>query len=534
MITVSLRWLMTITFSTIFVLNVFAQHYLKRILNDDLRKGKIRSVDLLDDDHMLIHAGIFYPNSYIESDIILLETEKSSKILKDFHPADQWLFILGRSVRRDKNYIYYSSRDIGMIADSNNVGWNFGILDFEGNQVLKKKIPIKPINGEVMQCYGHELVKNDEVILWGVGLHPDNDPSLYDLYIAWIRIKKDGTLISGPHYYNPPKASGFGIPIDAKLDIDSTVLLVFDFSIIRIKDNDEVETVVDLDFNIEEDSDFPKMEVTSNGDYLMSNYSKDNLQIPILKRFNKDKQLLWVSSFDVPHGYWDERIRPNVSQFLVSRIKEIKNGDILLCGTNFYIDSFYIKPLGYKTLSGGWNGSFMARFGANGVVKWVHFLADLDDKGKTNLVSLADIDEMEDGSILVGGSLGVKNVFNESRPFIMKLGANGCFDQTCSHVNKWWFFPDFVSSLTETTALVSPLLIYPNPGNEKIYVQLPGHELPGSFKYSVLDTKGRMHISGTVNSDDLSIDMSYIPSGIYIIHMMDSQGRRWTGKWVKD
>ncbi|MBL0101853.1 MAG: hypothetical protein IPP49_18925 [Saprospiraceae bacterium] len=36
-------------------------------------------------------------------------------------------------------------------------------------------------------------------------------------------------------------------------------------------------------------------------------------------------------------------------------------------------------------------------------------------------------------------------------------------------------------------------------------------------------SKGRMHISGTVNSDDLSIGMSYIPSGIYII-LMDSQG----------
>ncbi|MBL0101852.1 MAG: hypothetical protein IPP49_18920 [Saprospiraceae bacterium] len=113
-----------------------------------------------------------------------------------------------------------------------------------------------------------------------------------------------------------------------------------------------------MDFNIEEDSDFPKMEVTSNGDYLMSNYSKDNLQIPILKRFNRNNQLLWKSSFDVPYGYWDERIRPSVSAFYVSRIKEISDGDILLCGVNWYIDSFYIKSLGYKTLSSGRAGSW--------------------------------------------------------------------------------------------------------------------------------------------------------------------------------
>ncbi|MBL0098971.1 MAG: hypothetical protein IPP49_02095 [Saprospiraceae bacterium] len=56
-----------------------------------------------DTDYMLIHAGILYPNFHIESDIILLETEKEFKDSKDFYPADHSGFLYWvRSVRRDK------------------------------------------------------------------------------------------------------------------------------------------------------------------------------------------------------------------------------------------------------------------------------------------------------------------------------------------------------------------------------------------------------------------------------------------------
>src|SRR5690606_8624664 len=103
---------------------------------------------------------------------------------------------------------YYSMRDINISSKNpDSVGWNYGVLDFNGTQLIDKKIPLKLVNNSVYLCYGLELVKNDEVILWGVGIPPDRDPQKNDPYLIWVRLKRNGNLVSGPNYYKPPSVT---------------------------------------------------------------------------------------------------------------------------------------------------------------------------------------------------------------------------------------------------------------------------------------------------------------------------------------
>lgn len=200
------KGLLTIMLSTIFVLSIQSQYYVQKLLVDEVRKGELISISQTADDNFLIHLSIVYNKSNIYSDIILNESKNSSiTIIKDFYPPDQWMYFWGRSLKHEGNTFYYSSRDILFNdIDTNNVGWNYGKVDFNGNQLISKKIPIKLWRNKLLQSFGIEIVKNDEVILWGIGHLPTNSSTINDPHISWIRLKKDGTLVSGPHYYKPP------------------------------------------------------------------------------------------------------------------------------------------------------------------------------------------------------------------------------------------------------------------------------------------------------------------------------------------
>lgn len=71
--------------------------------------------------------------------------------------------------------------------------------------------------------------------------------------------------------------------------------------------------------------------------------------------------------------------------------------------------------------------------------------------------------------------------------------------------------------------------IYPNPANDVLFIE--GLE-PGSRidLYDIVGRKAHMIITAKENE---VINMSYLPSGNYIIHLTDKGGRRMTGKVVK-
>jgi hypothetical protein len=150
-------------------------------------------------------------------------------------------------------------------------------------------------------------------------------------------------------------------------------------------------------------------------------------------------------------------------------------------------------------------------------------------------IGLRDVIEASDGSLVFTGDYGVKAQPTKYLPFMMKVGPNGCFDDRCSHVDKYWYFPANFLSSAAAIEQDEPLLIYPNPGRDVVKLKIPAsHQSHDVLQYMVRDIKGQILIQGVIESGQPEISTQFLPSGMYIISLMDEQGKLWHGKWVKE
>lgn len=514
------------------------QYYFKKLLVDQVWRGKVRQLGLLPDQSIFANSGVFYNDSYIESYVMLKFLGDETKIIKDFFPPTEWLGIFGRSVKFDSNYYYFSSRDnLHLVKDTSDVGWYYSVLNKNGQEILKKKMPMKLNSGFVTDCYGLELVKNNEVIIWGAGLSPSNDPQINDPYIVWVRLKKNGEMISGPHYFKPEGYEKWAIPTDASIDIDSNIVLVYYAKyfmggklLLKIYEDDRIEPVFQMPFLDGGRSDPAKFCITKDGHFIITEYKINNPDITVLMKVDNENTVLWQAEIPILMG--NEFFGRYSYRNDVSRIIETKNKDIVVCGENLAIDSFYNVSEGRKIVDSGYS-SYMARFSASGALKWVHYLIDIDDSGKINQLNIRDVVEDPAGNLIVGGQIGLKNFEGKSNPFIMKIGPNGCFDATCSHVNKWWYIPSEILNYTSSEKSSEQLEVYPNPGTNNINIKLPNDMDESSIiSYNLINSQGNMCMSGVLESD-YEIDTQFLSNGVYLIVLKDKNGRVFTCKWLK-
>ena len=111
-----------------------------------------------------------------------------------------------------------------------------------------------------------------------------------------------------------------------------------------------------------------------------------------------------------------------------------------------------------------YNASFIARLAPDGKVKWRHLMAPYNSEGSALSNILFDIQEAPDGSIIVAGQLQRDTSGFIHDAWLMRLSPDGCLNDSCDHIQKYWRFPDTIS-LTENIQLF-PLMIYPNPGQQ--------------------------------------------------------------------
>ena len=117
----------------------------------------------------------------------------------------------------------------------------------------------------------------------------------------------------------------------------------------------------------------------------------------------------------------------------------------------------------------------------------------------------------------------------------MRLSPDGCLDDSCSHVGKYWVFPGEIVSSSEDVPVstATKLTLYPNPGSGYIHVALPqGVALP--VQYQIVDMQGRVRESGTQSSEVFTLESGYLTQGMYIISVRDKNGKVSVGKWVMD
>lgn len=544
---ITLRICMICIAGTFTVPASFGQYYYKLFFEDQVFLGRGFSLLEEETDKYLFHSGVVYNNSNIESTIFYTSYGQNQvNVIKDFHQVDEWTVPNNMPIIFDSTSYYYVTYDTFLEnKNPDSVGWNFGILDKMGNQKFIKKILIHPNQITNHQPLGLKFVKNNEIILWGYSI-PKNieDPTVKLPNTLWVRLKRDGTTVSGPNFFTPPTKKNVNFATDVAIDIDSNLVMIYESRdiptkkiIFKITENDQIDTIAEVPYIYPILPKPAKMGVTRDGQFLMTRLvAQGKEEIEVLK-VNRSSEITWKQSFDLLRGDYSIYVNHlNIKNLYVHKIIETKNGDVVICGVNAVQDDFYNADTNKKEYAGSSSCSFIARFSPGGQLLWRHFLINMDTVvNDLAIIVLRDVIESADGSLVFSGDYGLSDKPTKTVPFMMKVGPNGCFDDRCSHVDKYWTFPKGFLSAIDLVSPKESLTIYPNPGRDRVRIALPETILSSaSLQYMVTDLKGQIHMQGTIEPNTPEIQTLFIPSGMYIISIMDAQGKLWHGKWVKE
>lgn len=161
-------------------LNVFSQYYSKVIL-DSYTNSRILSNVIIDNKNFISSIGGFSsPDVNVEKTIIT-KTDFDGNINDSLKFENQWFSITGRNYKSENDTIFVVSRDI---EEQNGIfNWYYSILDKNLDTIYNNSFRLPPTN-----LYGLELVKNDEIILWGNGFDPSIQNTNDSIQIVWLRI----------------------------------------------------------------------------------------------------------------------------------------------------------------------------------------------------------------------------------------------------------------------------------------------------------------------------------------------------------
>lgn len=73
-------------------------------------------------------------------------------------------------------------------------------------------------------------------------------------------------------------------------------------------------------------------------------------------------------------------------------------------------------------------------------------------------------------------------------------------------------------------------LVYPNPATNQLNISIDGHTIT---KYQVMDYPGKVVIDNQLNSSDLSIDVSSLAQGVYLIKLELNNGQFVMRKFIR-
>ena len=534
--------ILVITVSAISALTVFGQ-YFSRVYYDDLRNGRGYSAFPINNDEFIFTKGIYFDTLNREVANIT-KHNKVGDITKDIN-LNYWLFIANSGTVRNDTF-FYSGKDFQL--QNNKFHWYIGMLDKDANQLVEYKYEMPLAFGQYPNSYDIDLVKNNEMIIWGNGYDPYNENSQKDLGLVWLRVKLDGTLISGPNYYKPP-IDEWGSVTNAKTDIDGNMVCVYetrqrnnqggydDFRILyKLYEDDTVKEIGRIDHDIYDDG-HAFLGVGHDSSYLVhtGDDRRESQKTPRFIKMDKNGDVLWDTTFQIfysVYSEWGENY--NIQKPTVSSISRAKNNDFIITGYNFAVDSFYINKLGKKIASAAFS-SYIVRIAPDGKIVWRRAFVSLRDDGEAMNVTANSIEEMEDGSLIIGGSLESKiSTTYKAFPWVLKVGPNGCFDPECSNVpnDRWWYFPDEIPTSATDLVTYEKLSLYPNPGVDKINISLPdGITYP--IQYQITTMSGQTVETGVQQEQSFSLDAGFLSAGTYIVLCKDKSGKVLYSKWVK-
>lgn len=534
--------ILIITVSAVSALTVFGQ-YFSRVYYDDLRRGRGYTTFPINNDEFIFTKGIYFDTLNREVANIT-KHNKASDITKEIN-LSYWLFIANSGTVRNDTF-FYSGKDFQL--QNGKFHWYICMLDKDAIQLVEYKYEMPIAFGQYANAFDIDLVKNNEMVIWGNGYDPSKENSQEDLGLVWLRVKLDGTIVSGPNYFKPP-IDEWGSVTNAKTDLDGNMVYVYetrqrnnqggydDFRILyKLYEDDTVKEIGRIDHN-GFDNGIALLGVGRDSSYLV--HTGDDRRgyhfTPRFIKLDRSGNVLWDTTFQ---NFWSVYSALgeyyNIQKPTLSSITIAKNNDFIISGNNYAVDSFYINSLGRKIDASSFS-SFIVRISPEGQIIWRRVFISLKDDGEAMDLYANSIDEMDDGSLIIGGSIQSKtSTTYKTFPWVMKVGPNGCFDPECSNVpdNRWWYFPEEIPTSAADLVTYEKLSLYPNPGIDKINISLPdGITYP--ITYQIKTMAGQTVETGVQQAQNFSLDASHLSGGTYIILCKDKSGKVWYGKWVK-
>lgn len=112
------------------------------------------------------------------------------------------------------------------------------------------------------------------------------------------------------------------------------------------------------------------------------------------------------------------------------------------------------------------------------------------------------------------------------------FAGGSVFTPDSGGIYKWT--GDFTSSINTITPTNFSVVVYPNPVDDKLMIQLPDEfSLQSSIKLIILNVFGQTTKEISINSKLTNIDLNNLPEGIYFYQIRDMQNVLTTGKIIK-
>lgn len=536
------RLLLTFMLSAVLALNIFSQLYSKIVL-DGYINSRILSTSIINDHQMFATVGGFSSPeiSFEESLVLKCELDATKCYLHKLE--QQWFSVTGLNFKSYQNSYFIGSQDI--IGLDSQFHWYYTKLNNNFDTMVSRKyqLPI-PFTNEV-KLYGIELVKNDEVILWGNGFDPKVQNKNDSIKFVWIRIKTDGTLLSGPHFWKPKDTQKWGIATDALVNSEGNLVFIRESrfgiglshyrGIYEIKENDEVTEILRHNNKRPLRYDYAKFCETQDRCFISYAGEKDEMPVILKLKFNGDTS--WACKIEQKYSDYSGWTNvPNIGSNSIQRIRECNNGDIIFCGTNNFIDTIYNYIYKRDMLMSDLGGAFFGRISPNGELKWIHYMISVKNATDCHYITPFDINELSNGDLLLAGSIGSSpDTLNFNyRAWLMRVNEKGCFDNDCSHVNKWWYFPEQLPVPTEESGLLNiDIQVFPNPFKDNITLLLP-ENITYPLYFQISNLSGQLLMIGTLNdSFYTTLKTNDFPIGNYILSIRDAKNQIFHRKIIQ-
>lgn len=206
-----------------------------------------------------------------------------------------------------------------------------------------------------------------------------------------------------------------------------------------------------------------------------------------IARFSFDGQLLWGTCYGGP------------SKDLLLSCAVNSVGDLFVGGETSSITGIATSE-GFDKIKDGAVDGCMARFDANGNIKWSSYY------GGSNYDYIKSIKLIDDNQFVVSGTSNSTDAI--ATPDGNKTSNSGSYDAFFA------IFQDETSGLIPAVQ-VEPLAVSPNPTSGMVSIS----DLPESGRLTVRDVQGVVVMERTVTTNALDLDLGHLPSGMYILRV---------------